>query len=125
MTSYTRIAGLVRYRWGIAAPKPCNWPHVRSTVRHRYAEADGCCFPFTYIMVRDLVHDVADMAASLQLKWYGTISQSDDATKKSRGGRGVRRLLENCRKFSVNRLALSQYETLLQGKIGLFVCFIA
>ena len=67
-------------------------------------------------MLRDMVHDVADTADSLQQKWYGaTNSQSDDSTRKSRGS--VRRLLENCRMFSANRRALSQYELILEGKI--------
>ena len=81
----------------------------------RYAESSGCCFPFSYIMLQDMVLDVSDLAARLQHKWYGATDQSNDR-KVARGG--VRRLVETCRAFSANRQALNRLEVILESRLG-------
>ncbi|XP_076457996.1 uncharacterized protein LOC143291741 isoform X2 [Babylonia areolata] len=89
---------------------------VFAQLENLHTEAGGCCFPFKYIMLKDMVQDVNELAGNLQHKWYGAPDQSNNA-KASRGV--VTRLLENCRAFTANRRALDRYEVIMEGLSGL------
>ncbi|KAL8573183.1 hypothetical protein ACOMHN_036168 [Nucella lapillus] len=89
---------------------------VFAELENLHAEAGGCCFPFKYIMLRDMVQDVNELASNLQHKWYDATDQSKPV-KRSRGV--VARLMENCRAFNTNRQALNQYEVIMEELNGL------
>ncbi|KAK7111842.1 uncharacterized protein [Littorina saxatilis] len=82
--------------------------NIFNDLEELYVEAEGCCFPFKYFVLKDLVHDAADVATNVTVKWYGSDNETDDK-KKARGG--VRRLLENCRELAHR---MNQYEGIME-----------
>ncbi|KAK7506245.1 hypothetical protein BaRGS_00002357 [Batillaria attramentaria] len=69
----------------------------------------------SYIILRDLLEDVSDLAQNFRDAWYG----STDTTNTNRRRGTVTRLVENCKAFASNRQALNRLEVIQNGLSGL------
>jgi hypothetical protein len=58
-----------------------------------------------------MVEDADELASQLQGKWYGTTNQPQHGGR-SRGGGGIRRLVENCQNLAAR---LTEYNVIQNG----------